>query len=405
MHLTRRELIRRLGVLLAGTGMTGGAVPVAIARVTGGVDPFAGAGAGAGRGPSSPLRKIPLIHTTDLYDPPQDPDDQIDLATVFALEEYDLRGVVLDITEKFLHPKPGGWDIARKPGFESVARMARMTGKAMPVAQGPHRPLSDPRDTCGDAPDEEQAGIRMILRLLEDSREPVLISVTGSPRTVTAAYNRDPTLLREKTRAVLLNAGSTGGTKGEWNVGLDLQAYIGLWRSDLPIRWYPPGTESGAFNPSDERGTYYRAPQAELFRDLPPALGRYIADALAIPPPEGVPRAKEEDGDGPRWQAILGQTRNLWSTASLVMGAGRVLADTEDGWRFLSAEDLGSGAVWPWRLDPIRASVDEEGRVAWSVTDAHTRRWIFGRRPGREFGHAMTEALNALLRGMKGPEL
>lgn len=402
MKLTRRELIRRMGLFLAGTGRFGGGVPVSVARVRAGLDPCAGVQAGEDPGPPSP--KVPLIHTTDLYDPPQDPDDQIDLATVLALDEYDLRGVVLDVTEKFLHPKPEGWDIARRPGFESVARMARITGRAIPVAQGPHHPLADPRDTCADAPADEQAGIRMILELLETSTEPVTISVTGSPRALTAAYNREPALLREKTRAVLLNAGSTGGPKVEWNVLLDRQAYVGLWRSELPIRWFPPGTDSGAFNRTDGRGTYFRARQADLFRDLPPALRSYVADALLGPVPGGASRARGAGQDDSRWQAILGQDRNLWSTASLVMGAGRVLAETEGGWRFLPAGDLRSDTVWPWRLDPIRASVDEEGRVDWRAVEAtDTRRWIFGRRPGREFGQAMTEALNALLREMRGP--
>jgi len=402
MGLTRRELIRRMGLLMAGTGVFAGGVPGAVASVTAGRgDP---AGAGRGGDPEQARRKIPLIHTTDLYDPPQDPDDQIDLATVVALEEYDVRGVVLDVTEKFLHPEPEGWDVARRPGFASVARMARLTGKAIPVAQGPHAPLADPLDGCEDAPEEEQAGIRMILRILAGSSESVVISVTGSPRALTVAYNRDPALLREKIGAVLLNAGSTGGSKVEWNVALDPQAYIGLWRSDLPIRWFPPGTGTGAFDPTDARGTYYRAPQAELFEDLPPALRSYVADSLGGTLPEGPSPARVGGEEDTRWRAMLGQTRNLWCTASLVMGAGRVLAQTGEGWRFLPAGAPGSGGAWPWRLDPIRASVDGEGRVAWSVAEAETRRWIFGRRPGRDFGHAMTEALNALLRGMKGPE-
>ena len=83
------------------------------------------------------------------------------------------------------------------------------------------------------------------------------------------------------------------------------------------------------------------------------------------------------------------------------MGAGRVLARTEEGWRFLPARVPGSDQTWPWRLDPVRASVDDEGRVHWAVVEHDTRRWIFGRRPGRGFGPAMTEALNALLREMK----
>ncbi|MCG6988211.1 MAG: hypothetical protein LJF06_08525 [Gemmatimonadetes bacterium] len=395
MNLTRRELIRRMGLLVAGSGMAGGELPAAVIGVAGRRGPLAVAG--TGEDPGEPAGSIPLIHVTDLYDPPQDPDDQIDLATVVALEEYDVLGVVLDITEKFLHARPEGWDIARKPGFESVAGMARITGRTIPVAQGPHRPLSHPGDTCENAPEDEQAGIRMILRLLEASRDPVTISVTGSPRALIAAYNREPALLREKILAVLLNAGSTGGSKVEWNVQLDPRAYVGLWRSDLRIRWYPPGTDSGAFDAADERGTYYRARQADLFRDLPVPLQGYFADVLA----GSVPGGQGVTGDDSRWRAILSQERNLWSTASLVMGAGRVLAETEEGWRFLPARGPESDEVWPWRLDRIRASVDDEGRVDWAVVEHDTGRWIFGRRPGRGFGPAMTEALNALLRDMK----
>ena len=40
--------------------------------------------------------KIPLIQTTDLFHPPADPDDHLDLATVFALDEFDVRAVLLD---------------------------------------------------------------------------------------------------------------------------------------------------------------------------------------------------------------------------------------------------------------------------------------------------------------------
>jgi hypothetical protein len=396
MDPTRREMLRTMGLLLAGTGMAGGRAPLAAARAGGGLATAAVAGGCKDSAP--PAARIPLIHTTDLYHPPQDPDDQIDLATVLTLEEYDLLGVVLDITEKFLHPTPDGWDIAREPGFEPVARMAGATRRTIPVAQGPHHPLSHPGDTCDDVPEEEEAGIRMILELLEGSPEPLTISVTGSPRAVTAAYNRAPWLLREKTLAVLLNAGSTGGPKVEWNVQLDPQAYIGLWRSELPIRWFPPGTESGAFDPAHERGTYFRAPQADLFRDLPPDLQGYFAHTLAGLPPGGAFPSRAAGQEDSTWRTILGQERNLWSTASLVMGASRALAETEDGWRFLPVGNVRDATVWPWRLDPIRASVDAEGRVDWAVAESETRRWIFGRKSGREFGQAMTEALNALFR-------
>jgi len=383
VDFTRRELLRSLGIVFAGSGLAGGTYA-----------------SGSSAGDSPGTWKIPLIHTTDLYHPPQDPDDHIDLATVLALEEYDLRGVVLDITEQFLHAAPEGFDIARDPGYVPVAQMAYITGKPIPTAQGPIRPLAHPKDTCEGSPRDEQAGIRMIIDILSESSEPVTISVTGSPRSVTAAYNREPELLQEKTRAFLLNAGSTAGPKTEWNVQLDPQAYIGLWESELPIHWFPPGTESGAFDPAQERGTYWKAEHAKLFRDLPHELQGYFAYALAADMRDDIIGALTDQGDATRWRSLLSVERNLWSTASLVMGANRMLARTDEGWGFLPQSECEGLEIWPWRLDPIQAEVDETGRVNWGIVDTTSNRRIFGRKPGREFGAAMTEALNTLLKEM-----
>ena len=70
--------------------------------------------------------RIPLVHITDLYHPPQDPDDHFDLATIAALPEFDLRGVILDVTQKFLDPAPAGWDIARDPGYVPVVQLGHI---------------------------------------------------------------------------------------------------------------------------------------------------------------------------------------------------------------------------------------------------------------------------------------
>jgi hypothetical protein len=205
-------------------------------------------------------------------------------------------------------------------------------------------------------------------------------------------------LLAAKTRAVLLNAGATGGEKREWNVQLDPNAYIGLWESDMPIHWYPPSTESGAFDPAQERGTYWRAKHADLFHDVPQVLQVYFSCALSGDLRGDAIAALSAPVDSADWQTILSAERNLWSTASLIMGANRVLAETNEGWRFLPAFAVEGLNVWPWRLDHIQAEVDEEGNVSWRLVDARSTRRIFGRKPGREFSAAMAEALNELFR-------
>ena len=379
-NITRRNALKGMAALAAGAAM-----PRRLAAAPVGVRPD---------------RRIPLVHITDLYHPPQDPDDHLDLATIAGLPEYDLRGVVLDITRKFLVAKPEGWDIARDPGYVPVAQLNYLTARSIPAAMGPIDPLAHPGDDARDRPLAEQGGITLLLEVLERSSEPVTISVVGSGRVLAAAFNREPALLNAKTRAVLLNAGSTGGPKREWNVGLDPAAYIALWRSGLPIHWFPCGTDHGAFDPTHERGTYWKVAHAVLFRDLPDGLRAWIGHAFTGSPRGDIIRALAEGGRGAEWARVLAGERNLWATASLALGAGRVLARTTEGWRFVPAGGSAGLEQWPFRLDPIRATVDDEARVSWQLAEEPGSARLFGRKPGADYGLAMAEALNALLRGI-----
>jgi len=340
---------------------------------------------------------VPLVHITDLYHPPQDPDDHIDLATILALEEYDLRGVILDTTERFLVAAPAGFDIRRDPGFVPVVQMGYLLGCAIPVAAGPARPLLSPEDDAAGRGHCEEAGVELLLELLERSSSKLVVSTVGSCRVLTAAYNRDPGLLHSKIQSVLLNAGSTGGPKREWNVGLDPEAYIGLWRTGLPIHWYPCATERSAFTRDHERGTYWKTTHAELFRDLAPPLQAWFTYAFSADSRGDIIHLLSERPSRASWDRILVQERNLWATASLVMGAGRVLAETSEGWRFVPSTLTSDAQVWPWRLDHINATVNEQAEVHWRLTPDEGNALLFGRERGATFGEAMAEALGALL--------
>lgn len=385
-NLTRRQLIKLGGTTLAALAVTPDVLPKTIYY---------------SRPRESGKTKTPLIHITDLYHPPQDPDDLLDLATVMALDEFDLKGVALDITHKFLVAAPAGFDIPRDPGFVPVTQLAYLTGKAVPIAMGPNEPLRNPKDKAEGLPPSQEAAILMMLDILEDSPRPVVITSVGSARILTAAYNREPALLRDKVAYVVLNAGSTGGPKTEWNVDLDPAAFVGLWRSGLPIRWYPPSTESGAFNTTSDRGTYWEASHAELFNDIPMPLRAWVTFTFTGNWRGDIIRALSELGRGSVWQDLLEAHRNMWSTASIVMAAGRVLAHTPEGWRFIPKAAAAGYEIYPWRLDRITATVDDEGRVSWKETQSRGNALLFGRRAGTEYGAAMAEAFNALLRGMR----
>lgn len=343
--------------------------------------------------------KIPLIHITDLYHPPQDPDDSLDLATIMAFEEFDLKAVLFDITQKFLDPAPVGWDIPRDPGYVPVAQMAWLTSKHIPCAVGPHQPLKTKLDTAEDQPVQQQAAFGLLFEILEQASEPIVITMTGSARILAAAWNRNASLLKEKVSAVILNAGYTGGTKVEWNVMLDPHAYARLFETDLPIHWYPCATEQSAFNPAHERGVYWKAPHSELFKDLPAPFRGWLAYAFLNSSRGDIIRVMHEMGSGAAWDTIMQGERHMWVTASLALTAGRVLAKTDDGWRFVAKDASAGLETWPMRLDPIKAHIDEETHVQWQL-DPNGPFKLFHRKPDASFGTAMTEATNALLIGL-----
>lgn len=342
---------------------------------------------------------VPLIHITDLYHPPQDPDDQFDLATVLALPELELKAVLFDVTRKFLMPAPDGWDMARDPGVVPVAQAAYLRGGSIPTGVGPQDPLNSLTDDAADRPQREQSAIELLLHILTQSSESVAVSIVGSARIMAAAYLRAPELVREKVNAVWVNAGSTAQGELEWNVTLDPVAYRILWDSGLSIRWFPCATEKSAFDPEPERGTHWSATHETLLAGLPVHWRGWFAYGLSGSARGDILRAMNELGSGAVWENLQAARRSMWSTASLVMMAGRKLVRTADGWRFvMKPEEEGAETdAWPWRLDPIAAKVAGDARVSWTETAAPTPHRLFGRRPGAGYGEAMAEALNALL--------
>ena len=142
--------------------------------------------------------RIPVIYSTDLHHPHIDPDDHFDLATLFALKELDVRGIVLDC----------GAQQQKAPGSVPVRQMLRLTDRSVPYAIGLASPLQSPEDRGLDQPADYQGGVELILTALRQSSEPVTLFTTGSLRDVAAALNREPDLLLRKVARLYVNAGN-----------------------------------------------------------------------------------------------------------------------------------------------------------------------------------------------------
>ncbi|HWI60184.1 MAG TPA: nucleoside hydrolase, partial [Bacillota bacterium] len=272
------------------------------------------------RGTAAHPARIPVIYCTDLFHPYDDPDDHFDLATIYAMPELDLKGIVLDQGEKQL----------QKPGKTPVSQMNQLTGRNVPAVPGLAHKLKSPSDQALDQAGFQQ-GVQFILDTLKQSSVPVMIAAVGSVRDIAAAFNRDPALFRAKVGKVLVFIGEASEPKyREYNVELDPHAYIGLMRSGLPIYWVP--CFDGGVWQNRDHASFWQARHADLLQGAAPgliqcfiyALEQEKADPLAF---LAQPPAPE------RQKRLLAGTRNLWCTAIFGVLADKTAAF--DGSRYL----------------------------------------------------------------------
>ena len=378
-----------------------------IGTVAGGAAAYLGSACNTkpGSGGSAPRPKAALIHATDLFRPHIDPDDHFDLATVFALAaqgRFELKAVMID------HPPPGA---AVDPDVQAVAQLARITGLAVPVLTGSPRRL-DPAEASLAENREATAGMRALLRLLRESRVPVMISIVGSSRDVALAGRLEPALFAAKCAGVYLNAGSgtpdrTMAAQLEYNVNLDPVSYAAIFDLPCPVYWLPcfevaPG--GGVPWAVAEYGTFYRFLQKDLFSRLSPQLQNYFLFMLKQGESEREHQT-EADALRPSWlrtlegppdQALLerqgARPRNMWSTAGFFHAAG--LAVSAAG---AIAERGGATAQPVFTLDPIRVRCGADGITEWSPDPASRDRFIIHIRDKERYPAAMTAALGELL--------
>ena len=315
--------------------------------------------------PSEKNERIPVIYSTDLYHPPQDPDDHYDLAILSCLEELELKALIFDVATSF-----------RKPddfGKIALDQMEKITGKAPPPWKiGLTQPLRSPDDKAYHQPEEFQGGVELILSTLKQSDEPVVMFMVGSCRDFAVAFNRDPDLLRQKVKAVYVNAGNgRKGIQDEWNVKLDANAYFSLMSSGLPIYWCPCIIDAEQLSTPEAvlEGkvlcTYFRVfNQAELLKSARPMVKNFFAYALS--------RSQEEplaylDRDP---QPLPETRRNMWCTGPFLHAAGREIYSKENRWMACSPKNIqqsgvNSPAVEVFRFEPIHftpAWIEENGR-------------------------------------------
>jgi len=294
----------------------------------------------------NPPARVPVIYSTDLLHPHDDPDDHYDLATLFSLPELDVRGIVLDLGERQ----------QQRMGRPPVEQILQIAGRRVPYAIGVHRQLNARDDKAADVPPECQGGIELILSTLRQSQEKVVIFTTGSLRDVAAACNREPELLRDKVRALYFNAGNgPGGPQNEWNVTLDPTAYQRVFESGLPLYWCPCFGKDGY-------QTYFIADQTAVVGACTPVVQNFFVYCLSKSQED--PLAFLRSGSHP----LPKGPRNMWCTGPLYHAAGRRIYERgkEDFVALTAAQAQQAGLadkeVAAFQFAPVRVTAAEPRR-------------------------------------------
>lgn len=360
-------------------------------------------------------KKIPVINITDLYHPYQDPGDNFDLIMGYALPELDLKAVILDITNAFRKPvadHPTLWKDPRGPreaGVIPVMQLNYIFDRQIPFAVGPFEAMKSLEDKMLDAPNLQQEGVDLFLQTLRNSNEPVVVLSLGSARILAVAYNRDPELLRKKIRLIHLSAGTASANYtlgkdqganaipgGEWNVALDVHAFIRLLRSDLPIAIYPCATEDGAFA-LGPNNSYWKLPDLEFIKQMDPQLRRYLDFAFGKTLRFDFLRAMDVDDSVKTSKDIYPKPHHVWETAVWINISQRKLVHRKDGsFRLVTKQEIMSGDIaLPNDLKPCALNVRADGRFVFEFTKS-SHLYMYDRGNETENQKALREALPAL---------
>ena len=304
-------------------------------------------------------RKVPVIYCTDLFHPHDDPDDHFDIACLYAIEEVEMKAIILDQGRKQ----------KKKPGSVPISQLNHITGKNVPQALGLSDKLQSPGDKGLSQAKEYQEGTELILTILRNSKEPVTIITVGSLRDIAVGYNRSPDLFKAKVNRLFIFIGEAS-KKGhiEYNVGLDKNAYIRIMNSRLPVYWVP--CFDGGLWQNNGRASYWKASHKDLLGRVSDKVMNYFIYALLRKSEKNPVKYLENEINRDDKKKVLSLNRNLWCTAVFAHIAGRRFI--RQGNEFISipmnASYKKEQEIIPFRFDEVSVVVDEQANVSYEQT-------------------------------------
>ena len=260
-----------------------------------------------------------------------------------------------------------------------------------------------------------QQGIELFLHTLAQSPTPVEVISFGSARVLAVAFNRDPALLRNKISLIHLSAGTAApdfrlGTDkgansipgGEWNVALDLYAFLRILKSGLPIALYPCAGIDGGYS-KDPNDTYWKMPSMSFLKDIDPRLQRYIDYAFNQRQQVDYLRAMDLTVPFIPATARYPAPFHFWETDIWKNVAGLRLVQTKAGNYLFRAAGMGQTGdiAIPSALEPVKLNLRKDGRFTFAKTAKPSAVRIYYRADPDLEERALQQAYPALLTSFK----
>jgi hypothetical protein len=345
---------------------------------------------------------VKLIYSSDLYWPPDDPDDYFDLATLYSIPEIEVLGIILDQQVYGKRPASEG------TGAVPLRQIFTIAGRAAAFEIGLRAPLKSIDDRCLDQDTASQGGVAMVLKCLAESRDPVVLLTVGTVRDIAAAFNRDPALFREKVARVYINAGIYGFPEGRMDVNLehDRYAFLAMMKSGLPVYWAPCFGENNF-------ETFWQVGQRTLLETAPSTLQNYFLSAFSrgsghLPPPANQGAADpiaflQRPVSREDMERVYAMNRNMWSTVTFLDAAGLKIFRNVQGEYAASRRPYGdfTQEVSPYSFTATRLSIDDQGRVQ-AGNPGNIEVYILQKNNAALYQKALEGVLRARFTGFKG---
>jgi hypothetical protein len=336
----------------------------------------------------------------------------------YALPQIELKAIILDITDAFRKDTadhPTLWRDPRGPreaGIVPVSQLNYIFDRQVPDAVGPLTWMRSQTDVMRDSGILQQ-GIGLFLRTLEQSREPVEVISFGSARVLAVAFNRNPALLRKKISRIHISAGMAApdyrlgkdqGANmipgGEWNVALDLQAFIRILDSGLPIALYPCAGIDGGFT-KDVNNTYWQMPSMSFLKNIDPRLQRYIDYAFTKKQRVDFLRAMDVSTPFVPDTADYPRPFHFWETDIWKNVAGLQLVRTKENAYLFRRNPLPGEGVVASSLVPVKLNMRKDGRFTFQQTAEPSSIHIYYRADPDLEERALQQAYPLLLTSFK----